>query len=898
MAAPSKLRDVLDKIRMAYPPHVREALDKTRTEQELLKEKKNLPLGGPPSPDHVDTIDQEIDRLPEDEAVAATKAFYPEFIPHIPEAKVYEEQYHHFSKKAKERSTKYNQIMQHVPVGDRPRIYTTTELTETFAQCSEELSQCCSMLKMFACRNEEQIRSRWRRMSRGQRMKILREIWPDIPAHHRPDIGSFRDRRSPLPSDCNSFSQLAPIWGLPYLNLEDLADSTNFLLLLNARAHNFPWKFAHADLAAAPVYRIRPELLDSVKNSHSVVIVPQQQLTTYLEVFAWKSEAEAAASLKTGLTVHPDHALQIFTLQDYVWRFLLHCCVKIIPGSLKDVVWDSSILPQALSEPSTQPQNMSTAIARDAPYRLPKQIDLMRLKSLIAATRDRTIDRIHQLREDPELFAEYVQDLRSHRPELLLDRAGKSHKLVGSGALHNSVLKNMIGDLYMDVSFYEDFHCRLCQWESLIVKHATDLVPGGQLPTPLMESITETRCSLEMTMLDLIDMFKAAFVSSLPMRPYFIRTSSNTSDMVIFVQDTEKKADSVIREALSVINMLFRKDTRDFFSLYTIMDELDRFLDSDRDARAMFTPLVVSILSRLSVISECLRSIDSYQPWAPSLEASYQEKKHIYFYRCAIKQGASWQSIRTTTFRGTNICSLGDPSDGKFEYPIHGRQNRQAAEKRAKAKTALNTFWEAADKRFRDVTGTTPYDLIQHIIETRVAPCLRSTKPCEKRAAPTSVIPNDFVDHDTTKEFTGNFSKLSVAPKTKPKTRGVAAPQDEVPANPDLAIIEVRHPTITVDKRAHKVFRSLFHSVDSPNQPSQVAWPDFVHAMVSAGFGAEKLPATSAWHFTPVLVDADRSIQFHEPHPSNKLPMTWAREYGRRLTRAYGWDGETFALKD
>ena len=41
-----------------------------------------------------------------------------------------------------------------------------------------------------------------------------------------------------------------------------------------------------------------------------------------------------------------------------------------------------------------------------------------------------------------------------------------------------------------------------------------------------------------------------------------------------------------------------------------------------------------------------------------------------------------------------------------------------------------------------------------------------------------------------------------------------------------------------------------------------------------------------------------RPIGFHEPHPGNKLPLARAREYGRRLQRAYGWSGDMFVLDD
>jgi hypothetical protein len=149
---------------------------------------------------------------------------------------------------------------------------------------------------------------------------------------------------------------------------------------------------------------------------------------------------------------------------------------------------------------------------------------------------------------------------------------------------------------------------------------------------------------------------------------------------------------------------------------------------------------------------------------------------------------------------------------------------------------------------------------------------------------------------DVSKQVTGYFKKLDISVKDKKKTRRLVELEPGTVLTPE-AVVEDAVPaaTLAVDKRAFKVYSTLFHSPDSPNQPGEIAWPDFLHAMVEAGFGAMKLQG-SAWHFTPERSDVDRSIQFHEPHPGNKLPFTWARRYGRRLTRAYGWTRESFTL--
>ena len=73
---------------------------------------------------------------------------------------------------------------------------------------------------------------------------------------------------------------------------------------------------------------------------------------------------------------------------------------------------------------------------------------------------------------------------------------------------------------------------------------------------------------------------------------------------------------------------------------------------------------------------------------------------------------------------------------------------------------------------------------------------------------------------------------------------------------------------------------------------------DFVYAMTSTGiFSAEKLYG-SAWQFQRLDGEGQSSIMFHEPHPLAKIPFTIARRMGRRLGRAFGWDGATFVLKE
>ncbi|PVH81923.1 hypothetical protein DL98DRAFT_621426 [Cadophora sp. DSE1049] len=117
-------------------------------------------------------------------------------------------------------------------------------------------------------------------------------------------------------------------------------------------------------------------------------------------------------------------------------------------------------------------------------------------------------------------------------------------------------------------------------------------------------------------------------------------------------------------------------------------------------------------------------------------------------------------------------------------------------------------------------------------------------------------------------------------------------PAPEAPsAQPDM------QPTLNVDKRALKVFNTLFYTPNQTSRPGEIPWIDFLRAMTSTGFAVQKLYG-SILQFTPTKLDVERSIQFHELNPSVKLPYTFCRRIGRRLALAYGWHGGMFELDE
>lgn len=130
-----------------------------------------------------------------------------------------------------------------------------------------------------------------------------------------------------------------------------------------------------------------------------------------------------------------------------------------------------------------------------------------------------------------------------------------------------------------------------------------------------------------------------------------------------------------------------------------------------------------------------------------------------------------------------------------------------------------------------------------------------------------------------------------LSPKAKSRGKTIIVITTTTPASASEP--ENKKQIFQLNAKALKVFRTMFFTPSPDATPGEVPWTDFLHAMVATGFEVEKLYG-SVWQFRPHNLGVSRSIIFHEPHPSSKLPYTTARRYSGRLNRAYGWEGSIF----
>lgn len=252
------------------------------------------------------------------------------------------------------------------------------------------------------------------------------------------------------------------------------------------------------------------------------------------------------------------------------------------------------------------------------------------------------------------------------------------------------------------------------------------------------------------------------------------------------------------------------------------------------------------------------------------------------------------------------IVRLGKPTDKRFDYPVWKRRTKENTEIMRRSEGNLDAFCSAIDARMskesRDLAGTAGRSLLT---QSRI---LQRTPEWSEPDKSISIyldsnvrlllVPLSELYFQLESRTPRTLSRASnEVPTSKAKTRGTPSSTKANPTVEPGATPTDPQPTFAVDNRALKVFRTLFFTPSITTMPGEVAWTNFVHAMASAGFAAEKLYG-SVWHFTPSKIDVERSIQFHEPHPSVKIPFRTARRHGRRLNRAYRWHGQVFVLQD
>ncbi|KAF7590995.1 hypothetical protein BBP40_002189 [Aspergillus hancockii] len=762
-----------------------------------------------------------------------------------------------------------------------------------------------SLLNRIIERFEATIQKRWLKRTREQRKKLLLTIWPKMPATHRPDWDAFTKGPPGNPQFRDFF-----MW--PSINQEDLLKPKILPIFLNARGRHPPHAFIGADIDSThfghTTGNIRPPFL----NEHVMMFTGRTTPETYGQLVHWDDDERAYDWMVTRRGMHPGEGLLALEIQERLYRFLVECCMSLLCDHTRESILQDDIPVQpepptlSLAEPGL---NSLTLITAEVPYRLPASLDLSRLRSIVAAKRSAAEDHIWALREDPGYFADVILDRREHRPELVPDRQGRPHyalKPFAAKDFWNKIINTVLSDAYFAFGLWDEIQLQLGNLQTLMTKYGLTLRPEKDLPEDLEWTFCKLLWFLEHMVRGPIINLQVGVPPSPPLRSFFVRAEPQHSrDNVRTVFKESFVADKKRNKLSYLLITMWDERDRHLARLHNIMDELDRLIETEKSIKSLLSPWVMSTISDLALMSECQHQVSLFQPWAATFENKIADTE------AKIKEDYMKNVDRWLEFdkemEEVPLGDVGDPSDGRFYYPVDKRRTRETTVAMQRAEASLDAFWNKADSLLINKDGVSQHAALRHLLaKDRI---LRRTPDWVEPVK--SVLPAPRVDdlclplsqlYFDLEQRTQSTLRSKVGPsptKVKPKTRGImqtvletAADAGEVSSHgPDL------QPTFHVDSRALKVFTTLFYTPSRTSQPGEIAWTDFLHAMRSTGFALEKLYG-SVWQFTPQTLDVERSIQFHEPHPSGKIPFRTARRHGRRLFRAYGWHMGMFQLSD
>ncbi|OJD16961.1 hypothetical protein AJ78_02895 [Emergomyces pasteurianus Ep9510] len=763
-----------------------------------------------------------------------------------------------------------------------------------------------STLNTILNRHEAVLRKRWLKKTKEQRKKILTSAFPDIPSTHRPDYNALRKGRGGGSRDA---------YLRPYINIEDLVEAKTLLLFLNARGRNPPSMFAHADLDAMHLGLVSGTICPVFLNEYTMFL-EGETVNSYGRLVSWNDDDEAFDIMYSGRGVHPGEGLLILETQQGTLEFLLNCCRGILHDMDSAALVDPNIPiqpepPAIVREPTEWPTMAS--IAAESPYRVPANIDFERLRAVFAARCSAAADHILTLREDPGYFCDALGDCYEHRQEPMLDVNKKPHPVFGTHLFWARVYGSVIGSAYVALIGYDSLYHQVERLITLRAKYSAKISPKAALPREYMKALLVFRESLDIISKGSIEDLKKAVPASPPIRSLFIREQHAPGSSIIPLRSKDISSDYFFW----LFQALWDEEQLFLCRLPDLADEIERLVNSDPKEKAKFSPFVTDMFSDLGLLAGALREVNTYFPWAAGME---QQKDMSYPDGEIFEEAKGLLSLAVNIskyFKDKELVTLKleTPFDGKFTYPSDKRKTRQHVEAMRKAEQNLDSFWETIDLYYRRNTDKTLLETFHHLLpndrqlertpewvplaaESKLQPALGAS---DNMHQPFSQL--NIQDEIKTPTRSGAEEKVKI------KTRGTPclASQQPQPSEPDIGTTVPHHgtprhipdvqPTLHISKRALKVFSTLFHDPSQADQPGEIPWSDFLHAMVSAGFGPVKLYG-SVWQFTPTKLDVSRSIQFHEPHPRNKIPFKVARRFGRRLNRAYGWHGAMFTLAE
>ncbi|KAJ4287301.1 hypothetical protein N0V90_012699 [Kalmusia sp. IMI 367209] len=755
-------------------------------------------------------------------------------------------------------------------------------------------------LREILKRYEEVIRQRWTRKKRELRKRLLLEAWPNMSASHRPDIQAYI-RESDKERRRGTAYREAYVW--PSVNLEDLSQANTVLRFLNSRGRHSPSKFAILDLDSVQT-GIRVHAIKR-KGGYEIgrwfMDLKTEAPEKYGRISEYKPSKEKT---REGELPNVSNGLLVLEIQDRILSFLVKLCGSILHDKQ---IGDTLKSMPVLSEPADLPVlhgewPSAIDLALERPYIVPQKINIGRLRSLAEARLKEWRDHALEMREDPAYFRNVYQEWADHCPEHILDynnrpspelsNPEKSRRFWNRAALRS--INEIYDHLFTWIIIASQLRAMERAHKDTAFQHPEDnpkyIEAMGRL------KVFQEKRGVQLSAMDLM----LRFTASPPIRGLFSRKYSSRHEPVV-LRSGKNEDDPLFRLASRI-----QTNTKDL-PRETLATELSRLVQFDKKQKDRISPMVMRYIDYFSTHCELRAQLRILCP-----QIYMMDEKPVYEQVRLSLTFEKWFDSRIKHIMDFN--QINEPYSSKlklfgedirdarvWDYPINKKRTEERTKIMQRAEKDLDMAWEKFDKYLKQGVSENTYKILnwairQHSQLQRTPDWVKPERLEKKEKQEAVHVP--LPTNDTTLPF------RVVEPKTKVKTKGELSISlvDVTPAKDAAQAVQPQQvEPFELKRRAYRVFSILFFQISTSNDPGEVPWVDFVYAMNAIGLSPEKLYG-SVWRFAPNELFVKKAlvenpINFHEPHPEQKLSFFTARRYGRRLNRTYGLDGSCFVLR-
>jgi hypothetical protein len=537
---------------------------------------------------------------------------------------------------------------------------------------------------------------------------------------HRPDIHLLRRRK---PTDgvlLDPSEREAVLW--PYINLEDLGTTPRLLIdLLTSRG----WKYG---IDAFPFVDLHRKRWEFVERLLGLQYAPGYSTVTrgpsYGKLVSFPNPEDEALCRTWGSVIPSGHGLFLLEIQERLYRFLLDMARLILGDASPKALLGQNVDTPHVYRPIREAEHRRLLPPEriDDYYLLPRE-DLgeemsrgnsWRALPRLQAKLDELHDHFFLLRHDPGYFAQEMQKWKEHRPEMLLDQAGRRHPLVDQPG-QDELWARAVEDCFLvNVQI-------ISVWDELVrrVKYLGEReVPGKKKEIEVREwqGKDSLRMPVEYIPEDSIPVIAMALLLSHikdwtgSLLKLFRKIWSFSPGIGQFSRRVVAKSETIgdqpheygdlqsfrKRESWEyfewLFNSLFDAEMPHMLTYTTILDEIERLCLTSPVESKVLSDLVhfhMSILALYFRFAEAL---------FPTMDAKLKTARESDRYRSVIMpqvQDARKRLMSTFKFQGSReLWSLGNPADGRFEYPIDKSVKTEEEQKQTlDAEQALRRFW-------------------------------------------------------------------------------------------------------------------------------------------------------------------------------------------------------------